>query len=236
MNQINTFKKTKIIIALDYPDVKSAMQLIFQLDPTIYKLKIGQEMFIRFGKKFIHQLKSLNFDIFLDLKFHDIPSTIFKSVYAASELGVWMISLHACGGIKMMQYAKKAIKNCNQPLPLLVAVTALTSFSINHLQKIGVTVSLKEYILQLSKIIQLSKLDGIICPGVMSNVIKNTIDYSIKTIVPGIRFKNHISHDQKIITTPQNIKKYNINYIVVGRTITQSTNPLKKLNNILNYI
>ncbi|CAL4042629.1 Orotidine 5'-phosphate decarboxylase [Buchnera aphidicola (Phyllaphis fagi)] len=226
----------KVIIALDYSNKKSAMKLINDLNPKLYKLKIGKEIFIRLGVNFIHELHNLGFNIFLDLKFHDIPNTVAQAVRAAADLGVWMISVHACGGIDMLQAAKYALNNFKSHTPLLMAVTVLTSFSELDLKRIGVTLSLSDYVLKLSKIVKESNLDGVICPGRESKNIKDIFGNDFKTVIPGIRLPKNSKNDQKLVITPKEIKQFSSDYIVVGRSVTQSRNPMKILNNILNDI
>lgn len=226
------FKMPKIIIALDFSDKKSAMKLIDLLNPSIYFLKIGKEMFTILGCKFIQELHRLGFSIFLDLKFHDIPNTVFNATKAAADLGIWMLSVHASGGKKMMISAKKALKSFKKP-PLLIAITALTSLKEEDLKEIGVKMSLTEYILTLSKLSNDCGLDGIVCPGEEAKKIKFLFGNKYKIITPGIRFSKDLLYDQNNIITPKKAKEYKIDYIVVGRSITKSKNPIKKLDLII---
>ncbi|WP_367678678.1 orotidine-5'-phosphate decarboxylase [Buchnera aphidicola] len=236
MNQKNLKNIPKIIIALDFCKKHLAIDLIKKLDPEIYKVKIGYEMFIRFGVSFIEEIKKFNFDIFLDLKFHDIPSTVFKAVYSVAKLGIWMISIHGCGGYEMMISAKKALSLLKLNPPFLVAVTSLTSFNIQNLSTIGVSSSIEEYVIKISKLSQLAKLNGVICPGFMSKKIKNIFGKSFKTIIPGMRFIADDHHDHNMVMYPDQIKNCDCDYIVIGRSITQSKNPIKRLKEILKYI
>ncbi|MCW5197244.1 orotidine-5'-phosphate decarboxylase [Buchnera aphidicola] len=227
----------KIIIALDYFDQKHAMELLKCLNPKFYKLKIGSIMFIKFGIKLIHEIHKLGFDIFLDLKFHDIPNTVAQSVRAAADLGVWMISIHACGGLNMLKKARQVLSDFKYPNPpLLMAVTVLTSFSEYNLKKIGVSLSLTNYVLNLAKMAKKSNLDGVICPGIEVNNIKNVFGNNFKTVVPGIRLFNYVHHDQKLVVTLKEIKNINSDYIILGRCITQSQNAIKTLNTFFNDI
>ncbi|CAL4320756.1 orotidine-5'-phosphate decarboxylase [Buchnera aphidicola] len=226
----------KIIIALDYSNKKSAMQLINFLDPSMFRVKIGQEMFIRFGIKFIEEIHNLGFKIFLDLKLYDIPNTIAKSIYALSNLNIWMLSIHACGGINMLKNAKIALNRFQSKKPLLIAITLLTSISESELKHLGITLSLSNYILKLAKLSCMAGLDGVVCSAKESNQIKRIFGDRFKTIVPGIRFSDHMLDDQKMIFFPQDIKKYNIDYLVVGRIITHSNNPIQALKKFLVYL
>ncbi|CAL4322221.1 Orotidine 5'-phosphate decarboxylase [Buchnera aphidicola (Protaphis terricola)] len=232
MLNINSSNIPKIIIALDFYSKKEAMKLVDFLNPSLVYLKIGKEMFTILGKKFIQELHQLGFNIFLDLKFHDIPNTVFNATKAVADLGVWMLSVHASGGKKMLISAKKALKTFKNA-PLLIAVTALTSLKRKDLKEIGIQMSLQDYILTLSKLSIDCGLDGIVCPGQEAKKIKLLYGDKCKIITPGIRCTNDSFNDQKNIITPEQIKKFPIDYIVIGRSITFSKNPIKKLNFII---
>ncbi|XBC37892.1 MAG: orotidine-5'-phosphate decarboxylase [Buchnera aphidicola (Meitanaphis microgallis)] len=225
-------KKPNIIIALDFFNKNQAIKLVNNLDPKIYALKIGKIMFTLFGKTFIKTLQKLGFNVFLDLKLYDIPNTIFGTIQAMADLDIWMISIHICGGKKMLQSAKLALKPFYKKRPLLMGVTILTSFDESDIHDIGINMPMKNYILTLSRLAQKCKLDGIICPGKEVLSIKKELGNNLKILTPGIRCKKNLLHDQKNTTTPYLAKKYNIDYIVVGRAITSLTNPLIALNNI----
>ncbi|WP_425619805.1 orotidine-5'-phosphate decarboxylase [Buchnera aphidicola] len=229
----NLFKMPKIIIALDFCNKKSAMKLVNLLNPSIYYLKIGKEMFTILGCKFIKELHKLGFNIFLDLKFHDIPNTVFNATKAAADLGIWMLSVHASGGKKMLISAKRALQSFKKNPPLLIAVTALTSLKEVELQEIGIQISLTEYILKLSKLSYDCGLDGIVCPGKEAKKIKFLLGNQCKIITPGIRISKDLLYDQNNIITPKEAKEFNIDYIVIGRSITMSKHPIKKLDLIV---
>lgn len=229
----NLFKMPKIIIALDFCNKKSAMKLVNLLNPSIYYLKIGQEMFTILGCKFIKELHKMGFNIFLDLKFHDIPNTVFNATKAAADLGIWMLSVHASGGKKMLIAAKNALKTFKNNPPLLIAVTALTSLKEEELKEIGIHISLQEYILKLSKLSHDCGLDGIVCPGKEAKKIKFLFGNQYKIITPGIRISTDLLYDQNNIITPKEAKELEIDYIVIGRSITMSKNPIKKLDFII---
>ncbi|MBZ2279319.1 orotidine-5'-phosphate decarboxylase [Buchnera aphidicola] len=233
MSNLNLINMPKIIIALDFYDKKKAMKLVHILNPSMFYLKVGKEMFTIFGYKLIQELHKLGFRIFLDLKFHDIPNTVFNAVKAAADLGVWMISVHASGGKNMLIAAKKALKSFKKA-PLLIAVTVLTSFNQQELKDIGVNLSLKEYIFLLSKLANRCGLDGIVCPGNEARRIKTFFGKEYKIITPGIRCSTDYSHDQNNVITPKKAKDFKIDYIVIGRSITMSKNPKNKLNEIIN--
>ncbi|XBC44603.1 MAG: orotidine-5'-phosphate decarboxylase [Buchnera aphidicola (Schlechtendalia peitan)] len=232
MNLRYFVKNPEIIIALDFFNKNEAMQLVYKLDPNIYALKIGTIMFSLFGKSFVQELKKLGFNIFLDLKFYDIPNTIFGAIKSIADLNIWMISVHICGGLKMLQSAKLALRYFNNNPPLLMGVTILTSLNTSDMSNIGINMSIKNYILMLSKLAKICKLDGIICPGKESIAVKQKLGNYLKILTPGIRLKGNLCDDQKNIITPNLAKKYNIDYIVIGRAITSLKNPIIELKNI----
>lgn len=232
MLNTNFYNTPKIIIALDFCNKKSAMKLVDLLDPSVFYLKIGKEMFTILGYKFIKELHQLGFNIFLDLKFHDIPNTVFNATKAAADLGIWMLSIHASGGRNMLISAKKALKSFKNA-PLLIAVTALTSLKEKYLKEIGIKMSLRDYILVLSKLSRECGLDGIVCPGQEAKKMKLLYGREFKIITPGIRCVTDSLFDQKNIITPKKAKEHQIDYIVIGRSVTTSSNPIKKLNFII---
>ncbi|AWH90516.1 orotidine-5'-phosphate decarboxylase [Buchnera aphidicola (Melanaphis sacchari)] len=227
------YNTPKIIIALDFCNKKSAMKLVNLLDPSTFYLKVGKEMFTTLGCKFVRELHQLGFNIFLDLKFHDIPNTVFHAIKAAADLGVWMLSVHASGGKEMLISAKKALKSFKKNTPLLIAVTSLTSLKEKNLKEIGIHMSLEKYVLTLSKLSNDCGLDGVVCPGREAKKIKLLYGNSYKIITPGIRCYSDNTFDQNHVITPKKAKEYKIDYIVVGRSITTSKNPIKKLNFII---
>ncbi|WP_422667196.1 orotidine-5'-phosphate decarboxylase [Buchnera aphidicola] len=229
----NLISIPKIIIALDFSNKKSAMKIVNLLDPSIFYLKIGKQMFTIFGYKFIKELHQLGFKIFLDLKFHDIPNTVFNAIQAAADLGVWMLSIHASGGRKMIMSAKKALESFKKNAPLLIAITLLSSLKQEEFKEIGIDMKLDKYILILSKLSYSCKLDGIVCPGSEAKKIKFLFKDKLKIITPGIRCNVDMLYDQKNIITPKYARESKIDYIVIGRSITMSNNPIKKLNSII---
>ncbi|CAL4321751.1 Orotidine 5'-phosphate decarboxylase [Buchnera aphidicola (Eriosoma lanigerum)] len=235
---LNQVKKTKIIVALDYPTMSSAMKLVHMLDPSIFYLKIGKAMFTRFGVQLIRDLHKLKFKIFLDLKFHDIPNTVFYSVKAAADLGIWMLSIHILGGVNMLKSAKLALKNFSDTAPILIGVTVLTSLNQNDLKAIGIIHSLRKQVFLLSNLAKQCCLDGVVCPGSEALNIKKKFGSDFKIVTPGVRLSKssiHV-HDQNQIITPDLAKKFAIDYIVVGRPITLSNNPILVLNNFYSML
>lgn len=231
-----SIKKTKIIIALDFSNINIAMSFIKKLNPNIHRLKIGKEMFFLFGLNFIKKLIKLGFKIFLDLKLHDIPNTVSKAIQSFSKLKIWMISIHSLGGKEMMKSAKLALNSFKHKPPLLFSVTILSSLSQIDLTELGMFFSIKKQILLLSKLSKEIGLDGIICPGIFSKYIRKHLGKNFKIVSPGIRFKKDLHHDQKNVISPKEAIKFNIDYIVLGRSITLSKNPIKSLNKINSFI
>ena len=225
MNQLDP----KVIIALDFNNQEDAMVLINQLDPRTCRLKIGKEMFTHFGPNFVRLLVAKEFDVFLDLKFHDIPNTVAKAVKAAADLGVWMVNVHASGGRRMMQAAKDALQPYGDKAPLLIAVTMLTSMEASDLQDIGITASPAEHVLRLAKLTQDCGLDGVVCSSHEATVLKQTFGTLFNLITPGIRPAGSQADDQRRIKTPKQALDSGSDYLVIGRPITQADDPVAVL-------
>lgn len=221
----------KIIVALDYADEKSALTLVSQLDPNLCRLKVGKELFTSAGPKFVEKLARDNFGVFLDLKFHDIPNTVAKACVAASNLGVWMLNVHASGGLEMMQSAQQAIRSTDNQ-PILIAVTVLTSMTQATLKQIGITTDLTTHVLNLASLSQQAGLSGVVCSALEAQAIRNTLGTNFCLVTPGIRPENSALDDQSRVVTPSEALKLGSNYLVIGRPITKAENPLKALQNI----
>lgn len=218
----------KIIVALDYQDKSSALKLVRQLDPSLCKLKVGKELFTAAGPQFIEALTRLNFGVFLDLKFHDIPNTVAKACLAASDLGVWMLNVHASGGLEMMQAAQQAVQQ-SQAKPLLIAVTVLTSMSQEHLNKIGIKTDLATQVMNLAALSQQAGLDGVVCSALETKMLREKLGANFCLVTPGIRPAHIKQDDQCRVSTPADALKNGASYLVIGRPITQAENPLKAL-------
>ena len=222
---------SKIIVALDYADEKSALQLVHQLNPTLCRLKVGKELFTAAGPTFVKKLISLHFGVFLDLKFHDIPNTVAKACAAASNLGVWMLNVHASGGLEMMQAARQAVdKTDNQPL--LIAVTVLTSMNQQALNSIGIQTNIATQVIHLAKLTKQAALDGVVCSALEAKLLRNAMGKDFCLVTPGIRHANVNQDDQSRVVTPAEALNFGSNYLVIGRPITQAVNPLKALEAI----
>jgi orotidine-5'-phosphate decarboxylase len=219
---------SKIIVALDYADSANALKLVNQLDPSLCKLKVGKELFTAAGPQFVEKLIAMNFQIFLDLKFHDIPNTVAKACEAASNLGVWMLNVHASGGTAMMQAALEGVDKSKQS-PYLIAVTVLTSMSQENLNEIGVENNIENQVLKLAKLTQLAGLHGVVCSALEAKLLKQQLPADFLLVTPGIRPASANKDDQTRILTPTQALTVGASYLVIGRPITQATDPIGTL-------
>ena len=222
--QIEKNAISPIVVALDYPTQLQALDMAKQLDPNQCRVKVGKELFTSAGPAVIEQLHKLNFDVFLDLKFHDIPNTCAGAVAAAAELGVWMVNVHASGGERMMNAAAEAIANKNNK-PLLIAVTVLTSMEQADLAGIGLDIEPQQQVERLAQLARQSGMDGVVSSAKEIELIKELCGKDFLTVTPGIRPTGSAAGDQRRIMTPQEAVNIGGDYLVVGRPITQSTNP-----------
>ncbi|MFV0594491.1 orotidine-5'-phosphate decarboxylase [Shewanella sp.] len=221
-----------ILVALDYDNKNHALQLIEQLDPNMCRLKVGKEMFTLFGPQLVKDIHDRGFDLFLDLKFHDIPNTVAKAVAAAAELGVWMTNVHASGGLAMMEAAKKALLPYGNDAPILIAVTVLTSMSDDDLKLIGIDVPAFEHVQRLAKLTKQAGLDGVVCSAQEASVLKSLLGQDFKLITPGIRPVGSEVGDQHRVMTPPEALAAGSDYLVIGRPITKAADPLAALQAI----
>lgn len=220
-----------ILVAIDKPDAESALQLINQLDPNLCRIKIGKELFTAAGTEFVKDLVDRGFEIFLDLKFHDIPNTVAKAVKAAAELGVWMVNVHASGGAKMMAASKAALEGVEKP-PLLIAVTVLTSMSEEELKALGVNTPLQDHVLNLAKMAKASGLDGVVCSAQEAAALKAELGAEFILVTPGVRPAGADVGDQTRVVTPEQAIKNGSDYLVIGRPITEAESPSVALTTI----
>ncbi len=222
----------KVLIALDYDDQETALAFVKQLSPDTCRLKVGKEMFTYFGPEFVKELIELGFDVFLDLKFHDIPNTVAKAVTAAAKMGVWMVNVHASGGYEMMHKAKIALEEFGDRAPILIAVTVLTSMDEPELKRLGINKSPQEQVIYLAKLAKEAGLDGVVCSAQEANVLKAELGEHFKLVTPGIRPEGSEAGDQKRIMTPKQAIEAGSDYLVVGRPITKAANPVKVLQDV----
>ncbi|TWO85704.1 orotidine 5'-phosphate decarboxylase [Shewanella algae] len=224
--------ETPIVVALDFDNKFKALQLIDKLDPSMCRLKVGKEMFTLFGPQLVKEIHDRGFDLFLDLKFHDIPNTVAKAVTAAAEMGVWMVNVHASGGLAMMEAARRALLPYGDNAPLLIAVTVLTSMSDDELELIGVEGSAEDQVRRLARLTQKAGLDGVVCSARESSMLKAELGADFKLVTPGIRPAGSDAGDQKRIMTPAEAMAAGSDYLVIGRPITQAADPLATLQAI----
>ncbi len=226
--------KSPIIVALDYPDRKHAEAMADQLDPALCRLKIGKELFTRAGPELVKTLRGRGFDIFLDLKFHDIPNTTAAAVAAAADLGVWMVNVHASGGPNMMNAARDALIAFGKNAPLLIAVTVLTSMDASQLRAIGIDALPAQHVLRLAHLAQQCGLDGVVCSAQECALLRAELPpQPFALVTPGIRSAAAASDDQMRIATPAAARASGSDYLVIGRPITRAADPMTALRAIL---
>lgn len=213
----------RIIVALDFPDGNSALRLAHQLDPQLCRLKVGKELFTATGPQLLEQFMTRGFDVFLDLKFHDIPNTVARACQAAAHLGVWMVNVHALGGRKMLRAAREAI---TPGTTKLIAVTLLTSMDQNDLADIGLAGQPGQIVGRLTRLAYECGLDGVVCSALEAAHLRQQLGERFCLVTPGIRPRGNSADDQRRITTPQQAIRNGADYLVIGRPITQAGNPL----------
>jgi len=220
-----------VIVALDFDNQQAALSLADQLDPSQCRLKVGKELFTAAGPELVKALVARDFDVFLDLKFHDIPNTVAKAVKASADLGVWMANVHASGGSRMMSAAKQALDEQGSEMQL-IAVTVLTSMDDTDLLETGVQRSPSEQVMHLAKLTQKSGLQGVVCSAQEASALKSALGPDFKLITPGIRLPDSAADDQRRIVSPTDAVAMGSDYLVIGRPITQSAQPLETLRQI----
>lgn len=229
------FDTKRIVVVLDFSNEQQAREIVRQLDPSLCRVKVGKELFTSSGPNFVEELISQGFDVFLDLKYHDIPNTVAKAVTAAAQLGVWMVNVHASGGRAMMVAARDAIDACSHK-PLLIAVTVLTSMAESDLLEIGVNCSAEEQVLRLARLAQDCGMDGVVCSAAETPSLREQLGEDFVLVTPGIRPAGDAANDQKRIVTPEDAIAAGSHYLVIGRPITQAANPGEKLNAIFQQL
>jgi len=222
----------KVVVALDFDKKQDALSFVDKIQPTDARLKVGKEMFTYFGPEFVKQLTGKGFDVFLDLKFHDIPNTVAKAVTAAADLGVWMVNVHASGGSQMMTKAKQALDNYGNDAPLLIAVTVLTSMGQEDLHGLGINKTPAEQVNFLANLTKQSGLDGVVCSAWEAEQLKSDLGKEFKLITPGIRPAGSAQDDQQRIMTPKQAIDVGVDYLVIGRPITKAIDPQLVLQQI----
>ncbi len=222
----------KVLVALDFSSESEAMAFVDKLAPSECRLKVGKEMFTLFGPHFVKALVNKGFDVFLDLKFHDIPNTVARAVAAAAELGVWMVNVHASGGKKMMQAAAQALEPYGPQAPKLIAVTVLTSMHESELAEIGVEGGGEEQVVRLATLARACGLDGVVCSAQEAKRLKEELGSEFELVTPGIRPLGADLGDQQRVMTPSAALAAGSDYLVIGRPITRAEDPLAALRDI----
>ncbi len=221
-----------VIVALDNMNQSEALALADNIDPTLCRLKVGKELFTKYGTDIVKQLHQRNFHVFLDLKFHDIPNTTAKAVLASADLGVWMVNVHASCGLKAMETVKQRLTEQNYQT-LVIAVTVLTSMSEQDLVDIGIHDSVENHVKRLALLTKQAGLDGVVCSAQEATMLKQLCGQDFKLITPGIRMAEDSTDDQSRICTPKQAIDNGSDFLVIGRSITKADDPMAKLQHIL---
>lgn len=222
----------RVIVALDYANAKQAEALVARLDPESCKLKVGKELFTQEGPELVRRLVGQGHDVFLDLKFHDIPNTVARACEAAAELGVWMMNVHASGGSRMMKAASEALAGIGKDRPLLIAVTVLTSMGQDDLSETGVTASPEQQVLRLARLAGMSGLDGVVCSPREASGLRAAMGDGFKLVTPGVRLAGASADDQTRVLTPADAIRAGSDYLVIGRPVTKAADPMAALADI----
>ena len=221
-----------IIVALDFPSQQAALDLAARLDPAQCRVKVGKELFTRSGPAVVEALQARGFEVFLDLKFHDIPNTTAMAVKAAAELGVWMVNVHCSGGLRMLAACRETLDAQTGPRPLLIGVTVLTSMERSDLAGIGLDLEPAEQVLRLAGLAAQAGLDGLVCSAQEAVALK-AAQPALQLVTPGIRPAGSAGDDQRRILTPRAALQAGSDYLVIGRPISQAANPAQALQGIL---
>jgi len=224
-------KPHKIIVALDFPDAASALALVDRLDPALCRLKVGKELFTVAGPDLVRALVARGYEVFLDLKFHDIPNTVAAACRAAAGLGVWMMNVHASGGRRMMQAAREALAELPQR-PLLIGVTVLTSMSAEDLAETGIAAEPADQVMRLASLTQACGLDGVVCSAQEAALLRQRLGEDFRLVTPGIRPAGSEAGDQRRVMTPTQAIAAGATDLVIGRPITAAADPVKVLQSI----
>jgi orotidine-5'-phosphate decarboxylase len=221
-----------IIVALDFPTAEPVLRLARQLDPDLCRLKVGKELFTRTGPALVETLQQQGYEIFLDLKFHDIPNTVAAACRAAAELGVWMVDVHASGGRRMLIAAREALV-CFRQRPLLIGVTVLTSLEQTDLDQLGWHETPEQLVLRLARLARGADLDGVVCSAREAAALRQALGPAPLLVTPGIRLPQALPDDQRRVMTPREALDAGASHLVIGRPITRAPDPLDALQTIV---
>lgn len=222
--------QSKVIVALDIESQQELENFISQLSPSLCRLKIGKTLFTRLGPEWVKSLQHQGFEIFLDLKFHDIPQQVAGACREATRLGVWMVNVHALGGLAMLKAARQAVDECEtKNKPLLIGVTLLTSLSATDLALLGMHEPLENIVIRLATLCHEAGLDGVVCSAQEALAIKAALGSDFLCVTPGIRLQGDAYQDQKRVLTPSDALLAGSDYLVIGRSITHAASPMDTL-------
>lgn len=224
--------QSPIVVALDYPTMAQSIEMAKRLDPNQCRVKVGKELFTTAGPAILDELHKLNFEVFLDLKFHDIPNTVANAVSVAAKAGVWMVNVHASGGRRMMEASANALAQLPDQKTLLIAVTVLTSMDQSDLAEIGIDLSPEQHVKRLAALAKSSGMDGVVCSAQESAMLSSELGKDFVLVTPGIRPAGSDQGDQKRIMTPAEAMAAGSHYLVMGRPITQATDPIAVLTQV----
>jgi orotidine-5'-phosphate decarboxylase len=231
-----TASDPRVIVALDFANPMHALALADRLDPAACALKVGKELFVVAGPEPVRWMIARGFRVFLDLKFHDIPNTVARACVAATRLGVWMLNVHAAGGRSMLLAAREAVDGAvsqqGGSKPLLIAVSLLTSLGSGDLDEIGFAGTTETVALRLARLSQACGLDGVVCSAVEAPKLRQALGPRAKLVTPGIRPAEAAADDQSRIVTPVEAIANGADYLVIGRPITASSDPVAALDRI----
>ncbi|MBT8122957.1 MAG: orotidine-5'-phosphate decarboxylase [Gammaproteobacteria bacterium] len=222
---------SRIIVALDYPTAEAALALVERLEPGSCRLKVGKELFTRAGPQLVTALGKRGFDVFLDLKFHDIPNTVASACHAAADLGVWMLNVHAIGGARMLQAAREGVSRSGHDA-LLIAVTILTSMDDSDLAAVGLSGTPQDNVLRLAALANDCGLDGVVCSSRETGLLRAQAGDDFVLVTPGIRPAGSAADDQRRVMTPVEAIQNGSSYLVIGRPVTQADDPVGVLRTI----
>ena len=235
INRVTVMQKNdpKIIVALDCENIRQVREISSKLDPKLCRLKVGSTLYTHYGPALVEELQQQGFEIFLDLKFYDIPKQVAGSVRSAAELGVWMVDLHVQGGQQMMEAAVEELCNASvADKPLLIGVTVLTSMNNDDLLAMGIKEEIATMVPRMAKNAKKFGLDGVVCSPHEAALLREQLGEDFVLVTPGIRLAGRETHDQKRIMTPEDAIKAGSSYLVIGRAITEAKSPVEVLETI----
>ena len=230
------FPPPNIIVAMDFESSETCLTFAERLNPSQCRLKVGKALFTATGPALIEKLMKQGFSVFLDLKYHDIPNTVANAVHMAAELGVWMVNVHASGGMRMLTAAREALDKHPNKVPLLIGVTVLTSMNWEDLQCVGIERTPGEQVMQLATLTRQAGLDGVVCSAIEAKALREQFGREFCLVTPGIRPAGSTADDQHRVASPGEAIKSGSDYLVIGRPITSAKQPEKMLTSIIDSI